>query len=346
MKYLLLNPKERPRKINKKVREELIQYIKEETKKKHFPSRREIESKFKIKLDSYFKGINQLYEKAETKYKLHANQNLKVIKAKLLLELIIKNLDKFELKLVSARGIHERGIDILVKKQKAKIGIEIKAYNKEEKLKARDIEQVKRFIEKEKLDEAIIITTSNKADKNLDYPKNISVINYDKLKRILNIKNNKNILFIREYSINREDISRIVKRQKIVDYVSKKYEKEKRKPRYGEILKELHLDIYSYFKSLSNIYKILRIPPPLKNMKGKNAKKPDKECIELWKDEFKKYILKEVEERGRYPSGEQIAKHFGIYSVWHITEMSSLYKELNLKPYLDRKRKTTFSEAS
>ena len=85
MKYLLLNPKERPRKINKKVREELIQYIKEETKKKHFPSRREIESKFKIKLDSYFKGINQLYEKAETKYKLHANQNLKVIKAKLLL---------------------------------------------------------------------------------------------------------------------------------------------------------------------------------------------------------------------------------------------------------------------
>ncbi len=340
MNYLLLDAKKRPKGINKQIQKELIGYIKKEVKKNHFPSRRELNCKFKISLESYFKNIKDLYEKAEEKYKLHANQNIKAVKAKILLEIILKNLEKFNLELIKSRGVHEKGIDILTKREDEKIGIEIKAYNKDEKIKVKDIEQVKRFIINEKLDKAIIITTSDKKDKKLNIPKEISLINYNQLIRKLN---DKRLNFIREYSINREDLSRKIKRQKILDYVLEKYGKEKRKPKYGEILGKLHLDLYTYFNSLFEIYKILKIPPPLRNMGGKGAKNPDKECIELWKNEFKKYILKEVKEKNRYPSGEEISKYFKISHIWNITNMSTLYKELGLKPYLERKRKLTFS---
>ena len=332
-----MNPKNRPRGINKKIKEELLKYINEEVRKNHFPSRRELERDFKIKLESYFKDIKTLYNKSGNRYKLHSNQNIKQIKAKLLLEIIIKNLKKFNLELISSRGVHERGIDLLTKRGKKKIGIEIKAYNKNEKVKTKDISQIKRFLIKERLDEAILITTSDKKEKNLKIPKKIFLIDFDELSK--NVKD-KSFNFIRNYSINREDLTKNIKRQKILDYVAEKYKTEKRKPKYGEILEKLHLDLYSYFKSLFDIYKILKIPPPLRNMGGKNAKNPDKECIELWKNEFKKYILKKVKEERRYPSGEEIAKHFKISHIWNITNMSTLYKELKLKPYQKREKRT------
>ena len=125
-------------------------------------------------------------------------------------------------------------------------------------------------------------------------PKNILLISYKSLLKI--IGENKEFSFIRNYSVNREDASRKIKRQKILDYVAQQYKKGL-KPTYSEILKNLHLDLYSYFDDFFEIYKILQIPPPLKNMKGKHAKNRDEESIKLWKDEFKKYIMKEVKEK-------------------------------------------------
>ena len=87
--------------------------------------------------------------------------------------------------------------------------------------------------------------------------------------------------------------------------------------------------------------KFLRIPPPLKNMHGRGAKKPDIDCINLWKEEFKKYILEEIKKGDKYPSGVEIGKHFGIAHIWNIVKVSDLYKELNLKPYLEREKRTT-----
>lgn len=343
MQYLKLNPKKRPRNINKEIVMELIEYLKEEVRKQHFPSRREIESTFKIRLNSYFKNVQDLYDKAEEDYKICANQGIKSIKAKLLLELIVKNINKFGLRFILSRNIHERGIDILAKEKEKIVGIEIKAYNKNEKIKYKDITQVKKSIEKENLSKAIIITTTDKKDGKIVLPNNIFLVNYTKLLKILNIAEDKDLNFIRDYSINREDMSRNVKRQRILDYVYEKSKKEKRKPGYTEILRELHLDLYSYFKNISEIYKILKIPPPLKNMKGKGAKEPDQECVELWKEEFKRYILEKVKNEDRYPSGEELEKHFKISHIWNITNMSELYKELNLKPYLERGKRITSS---
>lgn len=192
------------------------------------------------------------------------------------------------------------------------------------------------MLKKENLDEAIIIVTSNKRDINLGKIKEICIIDYDNLIKKLNLENNKDILFIRDYSVNIENPYREIKKQKILDYIYEEYKKQKIKPGYNKILKELHLDLYTYFNSLSEPYKILKIPPPIKN-----RLKTDNELINLWKEEFKKYILEEISKGKKYPSGEEIQKHFEV-SIWNITKVSDLYRELGLEPYHERKIRVTY----
>jgi len=339
MEYYLLNyNKKRPNNSIPKLKKELINYLKEESKKKHFPSRRELERKFHTQL---YESIYSLYNSAGLKYKLCANQDLKTIKANLLLRLMIKNLGKLNLELSQYRKIHENGIDIIAKKNDKKIGIELKAYNKYEKLKQRNIKQVERFIKNEQLDNAIIITTTDLKDGNLKILENIKIIWHKDLIKILTEKEQKSLIFIREKSVNFEDVSKNIKRQKILDYVYKRFNEDGVKPGYAEISKKLHLDVYTYFENLFEIYKVLRIPPPLKNMNGKGAKSPDIDCINLWKEEFKRYILEELEKGNKYPSGVEIGEYFGISHIWNIIKVSDLYKELNLKPYLEREKRAT-----
>ena len=74
--------------------------------------------------------------------------------------------------------------------------------------------------------------------------------------------------------------------------------------------------------------------------------KPDIESVNLWKEEFKKYILEEIQKKKKYPSGEEIGKHFGISHIWNVVKVSDLYIELNLKPYLEREHRTTSVQES
>jgi Holliday junction resolvase len=339
MKYKLLyyNGK-RPNHSKTRLKKELIDYIKRQYQKKHIPSRREIENKFHIRLDSLFKNIKALYESAKLKYKLNANQSLKAKKAGLLLELITKNLDKFGLKLIEIRNVHDRGVDIIAINGTNKIGIELKAYNKYEKIKIKDLNQVKRFIQKENLNKVIIITTTDIKNKEVKNEDKIELILYNDLVRILKDKKfNKKLDYIREYSINREDPYKEIRRQKILDYVYKKYKFENKKPSCLNISKELHLTIGTYFENFFQIYKILKIAPPTKDMRGPRSRNPDKEVINLWKENFKKFILDEIKKGKKYPSGVEIGKHFGISHIWNIVKVSELYNELGLKPYLERK---------
>lgn len=71
-------------------------------------------------------------------------------------------------------------------------------------------------------------------------------------------------------------------------------------------------------------------------MGGARAINPDVEVIRLWKEEFKKFIIEEIRNGKKYPSGVEIGKSFGISHIWNIVKVSDLYKELGLKPYLER----------
>ncbi len=80
-------------------------------------------------------------------------------------------------------------------------------------------------------------------------------------------------------------------------------------------------------------------------MGGKRAKNPDFEVINLWKEEFKKFILEEIKNGKKYPSGDEIGKHFGISHIWSIVKVSQLYKELGFPSYLERKPRYKITSA-
>lgn len=342
MRYEFLYYKgKRPDGSKGKLRNELLFYIKKEYEKKHIPSRREIQATFHLKISTLFKNIDDLYQKAGLRYKLIANQDIKAGKAKILIE-IVKNLEEFFFSIIKTRDIRERGIDLVAIKNKQTIGIELKAYNKNEKLKIKDIKQVERFIRHENLDSAIIITTTDLKGSDVKESEKISIVYYSDLIKKINRKEDiEKLKYIRNSSVNIDDSQKLTKRKIILDYVYIKYKEENKKPTYNDILEDLHLDLYNYFKNLFEIYKILRIPPSLKNMGGKRAKNPDVEVINLWKEEFKKYILEEIKKGNKYPSGYEIAKRFEISNIWNIVNVSDIYRELGLKTYLERKRKIT-----
>ena len=340
MKYSLLNYKgKRPKNSISLLKKELLQYLREEYKLKHIPSRRELERRFHFGTRTLSKNIDSLYKEAGLKYRLTQNQHIKEQKADLFLKLILKNLNLFKVSLIKSRAVRERGIDIVTKKNSKKVGFELKGYNKYEKIKKKDITQIKKFLEKENLNEAIIITTTTLVEPNLDLPKNIEIINFEKLRKLFPIKDVKILMKIRYKPITITNLQRETKKQRILDYVLKKYQCEGIKPRGNDISKELHLDLYTYFKNLREIYKILNIPPPLKN-----RPKTDNESINIWKNEIKKYILNEVQKGKKYPSGEEIGKQFGISHIWNILKMADLYKELGLEPYLERKTRPTYAQ--
>ncbi len=330
---LLYYKRKRPNKSKEIVLKEIIAYIKDEYEKGHIPSKRELQNNFHLRLDI---KIGELYEKAGLKYKLAANQSIKSEKADILLKLIIKNLDKFGLELIEARNVRQRGIDIVARKKEKRIGIELKAYNKFEKIKNRNIKQCERFARKENLSKVMMISTSDLIEM-LKVPDFISIIKYrDLIKVIKNRKDLDRLNYIRNTSINLENATKKITKQKILDYVYNKYKIFRMKPSYLDIQRDLNVNLYSYFGSLFEIYKILRIAPPTKNMGGPRAKNPDKECINLWKEDFKKFILEEIKNGKKYPSGFEIGKHFGIKNIWNIVKVSELYKEAGLKPYLER----------
>jgi len=180
-------------------------------------------------------------------------------------------------------------------------------------------------------------TTTDLGSVTIKNTDNITIIKYGLLKKMFtNISDLQKLHFIRTHSTNQEDYSKAITKQKILNYVLSEYIKTGKKPLSIDVNKATHKDIYTYFNGLFEIYKILKIPPPLRNMGGLRAKNPDKEVINLWKTAFKKSIIDEIEHGRKYPTGVEIAQHFKISNIWNIVKVSELYCELNLNSYRRR----------
>jgi hypothetical protein len=99
MQYNLLYYKgKRPTNSASDLKSELILYLREEYFKGHLPSKRELQNKFHLRLDI---SMENLYTTAGLEYKSLANQDIKSKKAKLLLDLIVNNLNLLGLELKS-----------------------------------------------------------------------------------------------------------------------------------------------------------------------------------------------------------------------------------------------------
>jgi hypothetical protein len=272
------------------------------------------------------------------KYKLKINQEIKYKKAKLLLNIILNNLGVFGLTLIEARGVNQHGVDIVASAGSKNIGIELKAYNLNEKLKVKDINQVERFINKEKLDKCILITTTNIQDAHINYNPNIEIIFLFELKKLLSKKYSKQLNFITTQTVNITNSKKKKTRKKILEYVKNQYLLGNA-PSHKEICKTLKVDIRTYFDSLTEIYKELKLPAFNRMQFGPKSNKFDPEIISMLKEECKKYILKITKTEKRYPTGVEIGKQIGINHIWNYIKINELYAELNLPNYLERKKR-------
>jgi hypothetical protein len=330
--------KKRPNGCNEILKKELIEYVKDEIRNGHYPSRRELEKKFRVKIGILFGNIENLYIKSGSKYIKKENQYIKQKKAKLLLDIANDLLTEFSLEVRKCRKIHERGFDIIaVNMNGEKIGVELKAYNKFEALKPKDILQIIKMLNNERITKGILITTTSKVQKNLQIPKNIKLITFDILEKLLDDKIKNSIDFIRDYSVHVETEEKLKKRQEIIDYFKEIINKHK-KVKISELSQELKLHFYTYFESVYDLYKSTGITLSAKSIGGIR----NKEKFNMAKNELLNNILnflKEEVKKGHYPSGEDIRNKFEIGHIWNITSMSDLYRKLGLPTYLERKER-------
>ncbi len=337
--FLELNCK-RPNSSLKLLKTDLIQYLKKENETGHSPSRRELESKFGLRLNDILTGgIKGLYRAANLPYKQEINQELKYRKAQLFKRVIIKILPKLKFKLLLERTVYERGIDLIVLDERNRIiGLELKAYNCFENVKQRNINQIKRLIKKEKLDFAYLFTTTNKLQNKMRLSKKLKILTFKKLTCFCN-KNQLDILNnIRNSSVNYTPIYKINKKEKICNYVKTEYNKGKTVG-HREIAKALKLHPFTYFNNIYEIYKASNIPIPLKKIRDKSSDIYQKEKIKFI-DLILIYVKKEIE-KGHYPSGIDINKEFKL-NIGDLISMSGLYKKINEKGYQER-RKSDFN---
>lgn len=333
----------RPNSSLSQLKEELIDYIKKETKLGHFPTRREIELGFRLSLTPIFReGIKQLYKEANVEYSQKINQEIKDNKASLLNNVVISILPKLGLELLKNRGTHDRGIDIITKNFKGeRIGLELKAYNKLEQVKSKHIKQVLRFIKEENLDMVFIITTTQKIEYNLKFPESIKLIDYERLINLCNKDSLREIDYIREKSVNVESFYKIKKRKTIIDYVKEKAKKGE-DINCKDIAKDHNIHFYTYFNNLKEVYRSAGLNIPLRKIKGARAISPDKEEIDKVINKILDYMREQLKNKV-YITAEDIKREFGISHIWNIISMAELYRMLGEKPYLERKRRKVTS---
>jgi hypothetical protein len=334
----LLQIPKKPSGTKHEIKKLLIKYIRDETKKKHYPSRREIENQFKLNIDTMFVGIEDLYNAAGVVYRRVENQEIKYQKAQTFLKLILKMLKRNKFRIVSVKKPNQQGIDLIIGiSKKRKIGIELKAYNQFERIKIKDIKQLERFNKTNYFKEIWLLTTSSRIPRKI--PKWLTILKFEDLKKWCNKEELKILREIRKKSIHQETTDRLRKKQIILNYVKSNAEKGKYMG-FKDILRDTHLCIYSYFKSMDDVYNQDGIKVSLfrsRYFKDKNIKERAQQKL---LEEILSFIREEVK-KGHYPSGVDIGKVFGVKHIWNYWKVNDLYKMLNLPTYLERK--TSFS---
>ncbi len=331
-------PRKRPNGFNEVLKKELIDHVKNEIQNGYYPSRREIEKKFRVHISVLFGNIENLYISAGSRYIQKNNQEIKKRKADILMDLVLYILPKLRLELVGQRSTREKGIDILTKNTNGEIvGIELKAYNKYERVKKRDIDQLKNFLIHEKLDKIILISTASSVQTNLKTPSNVKIILFNDFIKFCN-KDMTNLLeFIRNYSIHRETYEKQKKRDEIVKYLRDKIENDE-KFTINKMCRDLKIHFYTYFDSVYDVFKEACIIISSRNMSGIRNEIKRKRAKEEFLSPILDFIRQEVK-NGHYTSGEDIKKKFGISHIWNFAKMSDLYHKLGLPSYLEREKR-------
>lgn len=322
------------------LKSELIEYLRQEVKKNHYPTRRELEQNFSLRLSELFYGIKDLYARAGIEYVQKNSQELKQKKADMLTRVVLNILPKWNLDVLEVTDVHKQGIDIVAQDMQNKlIGIELKAYNKYESVKKRNIQQLNRFL-KQGFSKIILITTTSKVQPKIEIPPEIQIITFNDLSKFVNKKQQSILEFIRNKSVHFETEEKTRKRQKILQYTEQKL-KLGQDVSYVNILKDLHLDLYTYFDNISELFITVKSDLPLKILLqhgriGRRNSNTNMALRQIAINKILKYISQEIR-KDHYPTAENIEKYFDISYIWNLVTMKELYHEQGYPAYLERK---------
>lgn len=107
---------------------------------------------------------------------------------------------------------------------------------------------------------------------------------------------------------------------------------------HSDLINRFHINVFSYFKSIQEIYDRLGVLPPLDQMEsGRRSHRLNPAYRNKVLEQMVNYIKEEVANR-HYPNSAEIGRKFGLSSIWNFVTMTELYQLAGLKPYLERRR--------
>ena len=138
-------------KSKKCLKDKILEYIRAEVAKGHYPTFMEIEEKFRTNMRTHFSGIRDAYELANIPYKREPNPFLKYEKEEKLTAISVKIFRKMGY-LIEKTSIGPRGSgpDIILKNRNEElIPVEIKAYHKFGKIREKQCDEFYRYFRNE-----------------------------------------------------------------------------------------------------------------------------------------------------------------------------------------------------
>ena len=235
---------------NKSNKEKIKEFIKENVSKGYYPSTIHIQKMLKLSFYRYYKDIYEAYRAAGVRYHRPCPIILGKKKEEVLTNIAVKIIEASGLK-VSRVSIFEkerynRGADITIINNHGKdILVEIKAYGKHKRVSKREIEQLQRYMIKEKINKGILITSSIVIS---SIPDNIELIDGNKLFSLIKKYNMGSYLedffWVQDARVNRKERveAKERKRQEIIQFILENPQVKK----VSDVEKALSVDLRTY----------------------------------------------------------------------------------------------------
>jgi len=308
-------------KSKKSLKEEILEYIRAEVAKGHYPTFMEIEEKFRTNMRTHFSGIRDAYELAGIPYKREPNPFLKYEKEKKLTAISVKIFRKmgYLIEKISI-GPQGSGPDIILKnKNERLIPVEIKAYHKFGKIKEKQTDKISKYFRNEiaqvlkyelqlKSPYGYLVTSTDRKTFQHTDPR-IRILFSKDIKKLLieyGMKNELNTLdWIREKASLTETEEKIkTVRDAVVAFVKKKID-DGTYVNKREIQARFKIDLRSYFKNIKDLYQTVGVDP----YDLSHARMGGQIDKDLLKKRIIEYMRIKVRE-GNYPTYKEIQRTF------------------------------------
>lgn len=272
-----------------KITQAILLYVKNKVEnERYFPDIHELRRKFRIGTETYFpRGIREIIKKAGLEgEKFSAFWGLE--KERRLLKIAQYILEQGGYKIISKEN--KTGPDIVVKKNRNLIPVELKAFRKNSCLPTRlvsknPISQIRAYTRKLKSPFGIVITTAEGIHPRYKnkIPESVKILFYKDIVKTLVPKSSfwKDLEFIRTTfpNFNSETKKERI-RQRVIEHI-KKCARQNRYPITREIQKEFKINLLSYFKNIFEVYRLasVKYPEHKKRMSGRKPTEAEKEKI-------------------------------------------------------------------